>query len=263
MTIPSNWFEDFFHGVTLDLWRKAIPPQQTKAESEFLIKNLACKPGAHLLDVPCGNGRLSFELAQHGYRVTGVDISQEFIEEAIGLAGDLFNPPADAGGTDFIAQVEFILGDMRSIEGRGVYDGAYCFGNSFAFLEHADTERFLSAISRALKPSARFIIETGMAAESVLPDFEEQSSHEMGDIALTIKERYIAEESCIDSEYIFERDGQTESRFAREWIYTVAEIRRMLGRAGFAVLDCYGSLKCDPFKLGSQELFVVSEARQL
>jgi len=254
MPVPSNWFEDFFHGITLDLWRKAIPPKQTKAEADFLLKVLNCRPGTHVLDVPCGNGRLSFELAKRGLRVTGVDISAEFIEEAQALKRSL-DPSANADGTDFI------LSDMRHIEDQAIYDGAYCFGNSFAFLEHAEMENFLAAIARALKPGARFIIETGMAAESVLPHFEEQSSHEMGDIALTIKERYVAAESCIDSEYIFERDGKTESRLAREWIYTTAEIRRMLERAGFKVLDTYGSLKCKPYTLGSEELFVVSEAR--
>src|SRR5213594_3108195 len=82
MSIPFNWYENFFHGVTLDLWRQAIAPEQTIAEAEFLIENLDCKRGSHLLDVPCGNGRLSFELAKRGYRVTGVDISEEFIKEA-------------------------------------------------------------------------------------------------------------------------------------------------------------------------------------
>src|SRR4051794_2617411 len=80
--IPANWFEDFFHGVTLDLWRKAIPPEQTQREAEFLIKTIACPRGAHLLDVPCGNGRLSFALAKRGFAVTGIDISEEFVEEA-------------------------------------------------------------------------------------------------------------------------------------------------------------------------------------
>jgi hypothetical protein len=51
MNIPSNWFETFFHGVTLDLWRKAIPPSQTNAEAEFLAVHLNCQPGAHVLDV--------------------------------------------------------------------------------------------------------------------------------------------------------------------------------------------------------------------
>src|SRR5574341_1288968 len=100
MTIPSNWFETFFHGVTLDLWRQAIPPEHTKAEAEFLIKMLACAPGARVLDVPCGNGRLSFELAKRGLSVTGVDIAEEFIHEArasvLKLTGD--RPVASVSG---------------------------------------------------------------------------------------------------------------------------------------------------------------------
>src|SRR5438094_564326 len=116
--IPSNWYEDFFHGVPLDLWRKAIPPEHTKAESDFLVEALNCQTGDHLLDVPCGNGRLSFELARRGYRVTGVDISKEFIDEARGLAGK-DQPTAIAGGSD----LDFLLGDMRRIEGEAIYDG--------------------------------------------------------------------------------------------------------------------------------------------
>jgi hypothetical protein len=148
---------------------------------------------------------------------------------------------------------------MRTIKGKAIYDGAFCFGNSFGFMEYADMEKFLSGVARALKPGARFVVNTGMAAESVLPDFEEQSCHEIGDMSIEIKERYNAADSCVDSEYIFERNGARESRFAKHWIYTAAEIRRMLERAGFKVLDNYGSLKLEPFKLGSRELFVVSE----
>ena len=254
--IPKNWFEDFFHGVTLDLWRKAIPPEHTRAEAEFLIKVLDCKPGEHVLDVPCGNGRLSFELAKHGYRVTGIDISREFIDEAQNAVRD---PVATAAGTDIATRIEFMLGDMRTIEGNALYDAAFCFGNSFGFMEYADMEKFLLGVARALKHLGRFVLNTGMAAESVLPDFEEQSCHEIGDMSMEIKEQYNAAESCIDSEYIFERNGKKESRFAKHWIYTAAEIGRMLERAGFKMLDSYGSLKLEPFKLGSQELFVVAE----
>ena len=261
MAVPTNWFETFFHGVTLDLWRKAMGPKQTAAEAKFLIDHLNCGPGAHVLDVPCGNGRLSFGLAQRGLRITGVDISKEFIDEARSIAARLLikdrtGPPA--GGSD---SAQFILGDMRHLKDASIYDGAYCFGNSFAFLEYAEMETFLGGVAHALKPGARFIVETGMAAESVIQDFEEQSCHELGDLSLTIKERYIATESCIDSEYIFVQNGKTETRVAREWIYTVAEIRRMLQRAGFEVLNLYGSLKCEPYQLGSRELFIVSEAR--
>ena len=247
--IPSNWYEDFFHGLALDLWRKALPPEHTKAEADFLVEALQCNAGSHLLDVPCGNGRLSLELARRGYRVTGVDISEEFIEEARALATNTGETPVP----------QFILGDMRTIEGADVYDGGYCFGNSFGFLAYADMEKFLNGVARALKPGARFIIETGMAAESAIPKFKEQESHQIEDILCTIKEKYLATEGCIDTEYVFERNGVSESRFAKHWIYTAAEIRRMLERAGFTVESVYGSLKCEPFVLGSDELLVVAQ----
>ncbi len=251
MNISSNWYENFFHGLALDLWRKALPPEHTRAEADFLVQALQCDAGSHLLDVPCGNGRLSFELARRGYRVTGVDISEEFIEEARSKP----SPPTTAGGSD----LEFILGDMRTIEGEAIYDGAYCFGNSFGFLAYADMEKFLKGVARALKPGARFIIETGMAAESIIPKFKEEEAHQIEDILCTIKEKYLAEESCIDTEYVFERNGVSESRLAKHWIYTTAEIRRMLERTGFAVKEMFGSLDRQPFVLGADELFVVAE----
>jgi cyclopropane fatty-acyl-phospholipid synthase-like methyltransferase len=258
MTIPSNWYEDFFHGIPLDLWRKAIPPEQTKADADFLVDALECRAGSHLLDVPCGNGRLTFELAKRGFRVTGVDISEEFIDEARSVVVNKNQSPATAGTSDSLARVEFVLGDMRRIEGEAIYDGAFCFGNSFGFLEYSAMETFLNGVARALEPGGRFVLETGMAAESVLPKFEEVTSHQIQDILVTIKEKYLAEESCIDSEYVFERNGQSEIRRAKHWIYTAAEVRRMLERAGFEALNLYGSLKCEPFVLGSVELFVVA-----
>jgi ubiquinone/menaquinone biosynthesis C-methylase UbiE len=270
--IPSNWYEDFFHGVSLDLWRKVISPQQTKAEADFLLKTLGCNEGSHLLDIPCGNGRLSLELAGRGYRVTGIDIAAEFIEEAraSALALSPIQTELTADNADEVARAfsvwitneapgtQFVLGDMRQIAGEAIYDGAYCFGNSFGFLAYADMESFLGGMSRALKSGARFVIETGMAAESILQKFETEASHQIDDILLTIKEQYLAEESCIDTEYIFEQNGKVESRKAKHWIYTAGEIRRMLERAGFQVLNLYGSMQCEPYVLGADELYVIA-----
>lgn len=75
MTDRSNWFEDFFHGVATDLWRKVGTPELTRADADFFEKTLGKKK--RLLDVPCGNGRHSLELARRGCRVTGLDISKE------------------------------------------------------------------------------------------------------------------------------------------------------------------------------------------
>jgi SAM-dependent methyltransferase len=269
LTVPSNWYEEFFHGVALDLWRKAVSPEQTKAEADFLVKTLQCHPGSRLLDVPCGNGRLSLELARRGYRMTGLDISPEFIDEARAsiLNLGLPDPPATAGGNDTARthsatatpKVEFLLGDMKRIEAEATFDGAFCFGNSFGYLLYSDMEAFLNGVARGLKPGARFVVETGMAAESILPKLEERMWYQIQDILMTIEHRYLAEESCVDSEYTFVRDGKTETRYTKHWVYTVAEIRRMLERAGFAVSEMFGSVNCQPYALGSNDLLMVAQ----
>ena len=58
------------------------------------------------------------------------------------------------------------------------------------------------------------------------------------------------------------RDGKVETRQSKHWVYTVGEIRRMLERTGLAVLSLYGSLDCQPFNLGSHQLFVVAQKQK-
>lgn len=64
--MPKEWWEDFFDGITLDFWRQAFTGEHNRAESDFLEKVLELRPPARILDVPCGEGRLSRELASRG-----------------------------------------------------------------------------------------------------------------------------------------------------------------------------------------------------
>ncbi len=250
MTVPSDWYENFFHGIALDLWRKAVSGEQTNAEAGFLVKTLECAPGSCLLDVPCGNGRHSLELARRGYQMIGLDISEQFIEEA------------RASSSAIGAQIEWVLGDMRHVEGESTFDGAFCVGNSFGYFVYSDMEAFLNCVSRALKPEARFVVGTGIAAESILPNLKERTWYQVDDILFAIENRYQSEESCLDTDHTFVRDGKVETRQSKHWVYTVGEIGRMLERAGLAVLEMYGSLDCQPFKLGSHWLYVVAQKQK-
>ncbi len=77
--INDNWYENFFQGLNCELWEKAVSPEWTKQEVDFLLSELNLKQGQYLLDIPCGFGRHSIEFAKRGYQVTGIDISQTFI----------------------------------------------------------------------------------------------------------------------------------------------------------------------------------------
>jgi cyclopropane fatty-acyl-phospholipid synthase-like methyltransferase len=82
MDVQTNWWESFFEGVAVAMWVQALPAEHTAREADRLARLLDAAPGAEILDVPCGAGRLSLALAERGYRVTGVDWSSEFLAHA-------------------------------------------------------------------------------------------------------------------------------------------------------------------------------------
>src|SRR5262249_59074146 len=77
VNVPTTWWESFFEGVVVTMWLQALPAEHTQREADRLARLLAAQPGAEILDVPCGAGRLAMALAERGYRMTGVDWSSE------------------------------------------------------------------------------------------------------------------------------------------------------------------------------------------
>jgi len=242
--VSSDWQLEFFRGVALDCWRLAVTPDQTRAEAEFLQKALNARESSSLLDVPCGNGRHSNELAKRGHNVTGVDLSEEFIAEARNASVSL---PA-----------RWIAGDMRQLPWRAEFDGAFCFGNSFGYLDPEQARVFLVAVARALKPDSRFAIETGMAAESILPGLQKTRWYRVGDIYMLSENQYHPREGRLDIQYTFIRNGQVETRPTSSYVLTVNEICRMHAEAGLRPVELLGSINGEPYQPGSTRLILVS-----
>jgi SAM-dependent methyltransferase len=242
--MQSNWQTKFFKDVANQLWWSAMTPEMTRGEVDFLERVLGTQPGANLLDVPCGNGRHAIEFASRGYAVTGVDQSQESIEEAQKSAS-----PACRWRT----------GDMCDLPWESEFAGAYCAGNSFPYLDRDGAREFLSAIAKALKPRGRFAIDTGMAAESILPTLVRNRWHKVGDIFMLSENQYDPVESRLDIQYTFIQDGKVDTRPASSYCFTVAEIRRMHVEAGLEPIDQFGSFAGEPYQLASPRLILVSE----
>jgi SAM-dependent methyltransferase len=244
--IDPRWHESFFQGLPLELWEKVTTPERTRAESDFLERALALSPGARLLDLPCGNGRHARELAARGHQVVGVDGSAEQLQMARRLTVD---------GT---LAVEWRLGDMREPQGESAFDGAWCLGNSFGYFDREGTRRHLQAVGAALKPGARFVIETGFAAECLLPNLHDRQWMPVGDMLFLEENRYHVREGCLETVYTFVKGEQTVERTGWQWVFTVREIGELLQSAGLAVEELLGSLAGEPYEPGAPHLLVVA-----
>ncbi len=99
------------------------------------------------------------------------------------------------------------------------------------------------------------MIETGMCAESILPTLVQKRWHRFGDLIILSENRYDPWESCLHIDYTFVRDGtlgtQIETRPTASYVFTAAELRRMLDAAGLNTLALHGSVTGEPFQLGS------------
>jgi SAM-dependent methyltransferase len=242
----NEWWRTFFAGVAVDLWLRAPTEEQTRSEVDFLQQALRLPHQARVLDVPCGGGRHAVELASRGFVMTGVDLSTEFLEAARSRA-------SERGVT-----ITWEHREMRDLPWQGEFDGAFCCGNSFGYLDDPGNVEFLVAVSRALKPGARFVIETGAVAESSLPAYQERRWYEIGGILFLVQNRYNHTLGRLETEYTFIRDGQVERRNGFQRVYTYSELCKLAETAGFGAIEGFSSVSGEPFRLGSPRLLLVA-----
>ncbi len=242
ITAKVDWWSDFFHGLALDIWRAAVPEEVTAAQAAFLEETLNVATGSSVLDVPCGNGRLALPLANKGYRLTGVDIAAEFIDEARSRAPD----------------IRWICGDMRELPQDEPFDAAYCWGNSFGYLDDAGNADFVDAVGRCLRGGASFVLEAGAIAETLFAQLEDEKTYELGNLKMDIRNNYDARQGRLHTEYTFSRDGETETKTGSQRVYTAGEVCRMLEHGGFEVETLYGGVDRVPLAIGSPHLIAVA-----
>jgi SAM-dependent methyltransferase len=140
--------------------------QHTVAEIDFFLGLFPLHPGSHVLDIGCGTGRHSIELAKRGYKVTGIDLSEAMLEIAISKAGKLpirFLPQDAANDYD--------LGQQ--------FDAAICLcEGGFGLIGAEDDPEvhdraILRGIAKHLKPAAPFLL-TALNGYSIIRQMKDE-----------------------------------------------------------------------------------------
>ncbi|MVO98879.1 class I SAM-dependent methyltransferase [Paenibacillus lutrae] len=150
MADREHW-HDFFGADYLLFSEVILHEERTAFEVDQLLQLLRLPQGARILDLGCGQGRISVPLARRGYKVTGMDASRTLLAAA--------RKRAESAGT--AGNAEFVELDMRGLEAVEEFDAVINLGTAFGYLQHEEEDRdIVRRIVRSLKPGGQFIQET-------------------------------------------------------------------------------------------------------
>ena len=248
--IRDNWYEDFFQGINCEIWENAIPTDVTKQEVDFLLSEFDLKKGQNILDIPCGFGRHAIELSKRGFNVTGIDISHTFIK---GLTEKIITEKLN---------IKAILANMLSIQLQEKFSGAVCLGNSFGYFNIDSMKLFVEKVSSSLESGSKFIINSGMIAESILPNFLNYSknrTYNIGNITMEVNNIYNANDGYMISQLVYTKEGKTEVHAFKHYVFTLGEVKRLLQLYGLRIIATYSSPSKQAFNPGDQQVYIVAK----
>ena len=226
----GRWYRRFFDREYVGLLKDQFSPSETRRQARFIVRALALRRGERVLDVACGFGRHSAELARRGLRVTGADLSSAMLAEA----RRLWRGRPGLG---------FVRADMRRLPFRARFDAAACMFTSFGYFAHRDNLRALCRIIAALKPGGRLLVDQ--------PNLEYVLIHHSPRHWMRIgASRWVLEESSLDRRsgtwdsvwwVLQPARGRIHRRASHVRVCGLAEWKRMLAAAGARFTAAYGA----------------------
>ena len=209
-----------------------------------------------ILDLGCGTGSMTLELADRGYDMTGVDYSPEML--------DIARRRAEMLGRDIL----WLCQDMRSFELYGTVDVAVCCLDSINHLTSTrDLDRCLSLVHNYLVPDGLFIFDVNgkYKFETIYAD-RAYTMEENG--AVCIWQNNYNPSSRLCDFYITLFEKESDGRYERydeiqtERMYTLRQIKNSLKRANLDFVGAYSNFNFAPADDSFERIYIVAKCNK-
>jgi SAM-dependent methyltransferase len=242
------WYEN------KNLWKTFAPilfsPKRlgdAVGEVNRIIKLSGIRKGAKVLDLCCGNGRHSLELARRGFKVIGVDLTEEYLANA--------RRKARAQGLN----IKFVRDDMRRFCQLDYFDAVINMYTSFGYFDNPeDDRRVLSNTYYSLHKGGTLLID--VVGKEILARIFKPRQWQEDNGRIFLQERKIARDwSWINNRWIIIENGKKyEIEFGHR-IYSAAELTALLKDCGFKSVKIYGDLAGSDYDHNAKRMIAVAK----
>lgn len=244
MTLSKE--QDGFWEAAEPLWSHQRRLSSAPAEVDAIVARLGIGAGATVLDLCCGVGRHTVELARRGLRATGVDATRDYLDKAARYA--------QAEGL----QVELVQDDMRTFCRPGAFDAVLNLGRSFGYFDDPDDDRrVVTNVYASLAAGGAFVLET-IGKEGLARVFrprywrEKDGAYYLYELKISRNWSWVE-----DRTIVFDDRGRTELVFSYR-LYSAVELITLLRECGFAEVEVSGDLAGSPYDHRSRRLIAVA-----
>jgi D-alanine-D-alanine ligase len=234
--LPDEWWKTLFNAVYLSTDGDVVEnSENTKSEIDIVVKTLDLKPDDKILDLCCGQGRHSLELASRGFnQLTGVDRSNYLIR--------LARRRAKAS----LLKVNFKEGDARRFSlPEQSHDCVIMMGNSFGYFEREEDDiAVLSAVKRVLKSNGKLALDL-TDGDWMRGNYEPRSWEWIDKNQFVCRERSLSEDGqrLISREVVVHAErGVIADQFYAERLYSKEKICAVLQEEGFQNIEIHDEL---------------------
>lgn len=247
--MEKDWYKKIW---TLDIQNQSWV-EDTKRQVDFLVEKLQLKGGEKILDLACGFGRHSLELARRGFDVTGVDITPDYVDYATQTA------------EKEKLKARFICSDIREVKFDNEFDVVLNMADgAVGYLENEEENlRIFDVISKALKKNGKHFMDI-MNADYAVTHFPCKLWDE-GEKCLTLSKFEWDSETKImlygQLDYPY---GEPLPKPVMEWgnptrLYSLDEVEQIFSGLGMRVLDSYADFGGKASSENDIQLMVISE----
>ncbi|MBN1115311.1 MAG: class I SAM-dependent methyltransferase [Oligoflexia bacterium] len=209
--------------------------QSTPLEVDNIIALLDLRPGMKILDLCCGIGRHTLEIARRGYDTVGVDRTQFYLDTA------------QKGAKQKNIKVEFIKSDMREYVKPDTFDVILNLFSSFGYFEDPkDDEKVLKNAFQSLKKGGVLLIET-MSREIMARIFRKNEWNEIDGVFMLQEHEITDNWTRVRNRWIVIDDQKKYEYCFSHRIYSGSELVTMLEFFGFKNVDAYSDYAGNPY----------------